>query len=196
MTWWAHLIWSLIRTEINTFNAYGNLITALATVILVWFAYYQLKKMHFSNSLNILFNLENELNSDEMTQAQRKLYKELKPFLSGKKSLDKISEEEWTKIQSMVEKVIDYFEKIGFLVNKNEFELDTIYQMYSHYIQGYWELCDKIGYFKKVRFAFAGGGDFYDQFESLYKAIIKKYNLIPFSDEELMKFCEYTSSPE
>ena len=91
-------------------------------------------------------------------------------------------------MQNIVEDVIDCFEKIGYVTKEGTFSLNTVYQMYSDYVQGYWELCLKSGYIQKIR-NMPNGKDYYDQTEWLYKILKRKYDIKELNGEELKEFC-------
>ena len=184
-------LWTLIMLKdfLLAIDNHAALTTAVATLILAGVGYFQLKKLHLSNSLNILFKLDYEWDSQRMRKRRKNLSSTLRFYLKKERNLNEISETDWVELQNIVEDVIDLFEKIGHLLKRKYFELETVYQMNSYYIQGYWEMCKKTGYVDKLRKE-KEDNDFYNQFEWLYDTILKKYKLKAFTEKELLDFCE------
>jgi hypothetical protein len=94
----------------------GNLLIALATVILALVGYQQLNKLRSSNSLQFLFHIEKEWNSKEMVE-RRKSFAERIPQYLKEKNINSVPPGEWRKILNIAGSVADFFEKIAHIRN-------------------------------------------------------------------------------
>jgi hypothetical protein len=95
---------------------------------------------------------------------------------------------QWTKSKIIVEDVIDYFEKLAYFTKQGDFPFETVYDLYSYYVQGYWELCSKSLYIQRVRQQ-PNGDDFFADFEWLYNKLLTRRNLKPYNIEDFNRFC-------
>ncbi|MBI3754405.1 MAG: hypothetical protein HY266_10270 [Deltaproteobacteria bacterium] len=115
---------------------------------------------------------------------------ERRKYFENKNYIKEAKKDEWVKIQNSVEYVLDFYEKIGTFVKSKALSISSVYDLYSYYIQGYWELAEKSGFIERDRKEHEGGEDLYIETKNLYKMILKERNLRPFTKEGLKKFCE------
>ena len=75
------------------------------------------------------------------------------------------------------------------LSNNNEFKLDYVYNLYSYYMQSYWEIVCEYGYIDAVRTKYHDS-TLYNQFETFYNKLMsnQKYQLEKYKIEDLKKF--------
>jgi uncharacterized membrane protein YciS (DUF1049 family) len=145
-----------------------NYIIAFSAFLAVLVAYWQLDKIHIGNSLQLIIHLEEEWNSEKFRGNRKKLAQELKPFLSNHKSVKHLGNKDWEDLQSIVEDVIDFYEKLGSLVKCGRFPMETVYDMYSYYAIGCWECLKVIGYVERIKAEHENAKDFYEKFYWIY----------------------------
>ncbi len=81
-------------------------------------------------------------------------------YFQDKDYIRNLEEKEWVKIQEDIEYILDFYEKIGSFVKKGVLSIDIVYNLYSYYIQGYWELSEKSGFIERDRKEHEGGEGF------------------------------------
>ena len=174
----------------NCFSVDSNFVVASATFLLAFIAYIQLSKIAYQNEAQIIFHLEEEWHSKEMLSKRKETSKLFLNYFKNKDYIKKAEPKEWSQIQEKVEYILDFYEKIGIFYRNKSLSISAIYDLYSYYIQGCWELADKSGFIERDKKDHKGGKDFYTKTEELYKAVLKEGNLKPFTENMLKKFCE------
>ncbi|HWY11826.1 MAG TPA: hypothetical protein VN026_10900 [Bacteroidia bacterium] len=165
-------------------STFWTALTAIATFWLVIVARGQLKKINSQNSISILFNLEGEWNSKFFRKKRKFLAQGLQSALDKPETL-----RTHTTLKSQIADIFIFFEKVAVLANKDEIDVDLVYNTYSYHIKYFWEIAVNIGYITQIREE-PTGYDFFIEFENLYKSLSKKNGWKEFSKVQLLKFCE------
>jgi len=181
----------------NFFLIDSNFIVAIGTFLLVIVAYSQLEKIAKQNEIQtkqneaqIVFHLEEEWNNEIFSNKRKKCARLFRNWFDNKKLIKDSNDRKWAKIQEKIEGILDFYEKIAGFVEDGSLSISTVYNLYSYYIQGYWELAEKSGFIEKDRKSHEGGGDLYILTQNLYLKILKEGALKEFSEDGLKKFCE------
>ena len=150
----------------------------------------QIKKTRESTNIQSLHNVLNRFNSKEMRKYRCNLAKYilnyegdfenkislLKSDIDSRFNKDKIKA---SYFKNIIESVIYEFEVLGYFKEKNIYELNDVYQLFSYEFQNYWLLAENIGYIDYLR---GISNDFYDKFENLFKESIS-YEIYNVSDK-------------
>jgi hypothetical protein len=167
----------------------SNFIVAIGTFLLVIVAYSQLEKITKQNEVQIVFHLEADWN-DKILSKRKDCARLFLDWFKDKESIRQATDKKWAEIQEKIERILDFYEKIAGFVEDGSLSISTVYNLYSYYIQGYWELAEKSGFIERDRKSHKGGEDFYILTQKLYSKILEEYNLKEFGEDELKKFCE------
>jgi len=173
----------------NSFLIDSNCIVAIGTFLLVIVAYNQLEKITKQNEAQIVFHLEADWN-DKILSKRKNCARLFLKWFKDKDLIRRSNGSKWAEIQEKIESILDFYEKIAHFVEDGSLSISTVYNLYSYYIQGYWELAKKSGFIEKDRTSHPGGQDFYRLTENLYLKILKKGNLEEFSENQLKEFCQ------
>jgi hypothetical protein len=173
----------------NRFLIDSNFVVAIGTFLLVIVAYSQLEKITKQNEAQIIFHLEEEWNNKILSKRKECAHL-FSRWLENKNLIKASNEKDWSNIQEKIEGILDFYEKIAGFVEDGSLSISTVYNLYSYYIQGYWELAEKSGFIEKDRKSHEGGGDLYILTQNLYLKILKEGALKEFSEDGLKKFCE------
>jgi hypothetical protein len=127
----------------------GSWVMVGATIYSMWDQHQNAKE---SLSVQIAFELDKQWDSVEMHRARQKLAALL---------LDKqpVSDD----------KVLDFFEKVGLYANQKDVDEEKIYNAFSDWVENYWVASQTV--IKEAR-AEKRGGDYYVEFEKLYKWVL------------------------
>jgi len=145
----------------NSFLIDSNFIVAIGTFLLVIVAYSQLGKITKQNEVQIVFHLEEEWNSEIFLNKRKDCARLFLDWVKDKESIRKSTDKKWAEIQEKIEGILDFYEKIAGFVEDGSLSISTVYNLYSYYIQGYWELAEKSGFIERDRKFHEGGKDLY-----------------------------------
>ncbi len=178
------LLVNLFDLNVCPLNMRGDFLLSFITFLLVIVAYLQLSKLSSSNSLQILMHTEQEWNSNDMKLGRQILANKLKNYGTDKTHFHA---DYLIEIGNEIEYILDFFEKVGLFTKEGEIRLKYVYELYSYYLQGYWEQCEE-DYVKKIRIKYKDD-DLYSQCEWLYNKIIQKYKEEKLSKDDIIIFC-------
>lgn len=163
---------------------FWSMISALTTLGILFVGNKQLKKIRSQNSLQILFHLEEEWNSERMRKKRKLLAIELGGALINPDTIRGHS-----TLPNQIEDILDFFEKVSYLTNSKELNFELVYQIYSYHFIYYWAIIKHLEFLSYVRRRGPNNMNLYSNCEILYDKISKERDTETLQEEDLLKFC-------
>lgn len=142
--------------EIGAITAWGTIVTAFCSIVSVFVTYRamqnQTKGLANSVSADLALKLEHEFESQKIIEIRGHVADALSKNLKT----------------SEAEILFDFFEQIGFFVQKGIIDAEVAYSFFFHWVNLYWIAGESL--IKEKRIASA---NLWTDFESLYKILLK-----------------------